>query len=386
MVPHAISLCIGARLTRLYSQKHCGYDQRGGRMSSNTSSYDRRGRSPRPHGRRLLAAVCLAAMLTCVPVASGGQSGAEPGQLWQQFPLEEQTPPPRQPPQPSPTTTPAPSTNPAPTTTPAPAPEPTPATTVDRASASEAGDSSGGWPIAAKAAIALSGVGLAGFLLLALTSLLGRRSATRRQARPAAALRPTQEAPAAPPSAEPPVEPGPLAELLMAAQTTAEVIHAEATEDAERIRAQARGEVEALAQQRPEAVAARVAELREEAGRLRSEADAARARAKEAVDAHVEQHRRSVQERAARLQREADAEAERLRTRAEEHARALEAAGAELRASVREQAAAVELLERMLGSLDRIDLSPPAEAPPKKQPDQADLGDRVRQWTQPSDT
>ena len=111
-------------------------------MSSKTTSYDPSGSRSRPPRCRLLAAVCLAATLTCVPVAAGGQSGDGPGQLWQEFPLEQkQVPPPRgQPQAPPPATTPAPSTSPAPTTTPV-EPEPAPAETEDRASVSEAGES-----------------------------------------------------------------------------------------------------------------------------------------------------------------------------------------------------------------------------------------------------
>ncbi len=402
-------------------------------MSSKTSPYDQSGGSSRAHRRRLLAAVCLTATLTCVPVAAGGQSGEGPGQLWQEFPLDQkQAPPPRKRPQaPRPATTPVPGTNPAPTTLTTPAKpepatspaetEPTPAETVDRASVSDAGESSGGWPVAAKAAIALSGVGLVGFLLLALTSLLeGRRRTARHKAvSPSSAARPggedtgsrfhpggrrpkrrraryLRQVPTALRRAEPADESEPrtvaepFAEVITAAQETAEEIRAQATADAQRIRAEAREEVEASAQQRRKQAAGQVAQLRKEAARVRSEADGARARAKEAVDAHVEEHRRSVQERAARLKREADAEAERFRARAKEHAHGLEAAGAGLRASVREQTKAVEVLERMLGSLERIDLSPPGEAQPsaapEKQPDQTNLGDRVRQWTQPSDT
>ncbi len=382
-------------------------------MSSKMSSYDQSGRSTRPHGRRLLAAVCLAATLTCVPVAAGGQSGNGPGQLWQEFPLEQkQAPPPReQPKPPPPATTPATSTKPAPTTATTPAePESTPAETVDRASASEVGDGSGGWPIAAKAAIALSGVGLAGFLLLALTSLLGgRRVARRKPASPSPARRPSGEesgsrfqsrgrrpkrqsarhlsrGPTPPQRAEPEDEPEPptvtepFAELLVAAQETAEEMRTDATEDAQRIRAQARQEAEALARPRREAEAVRLAELREEAARVRSEADRARARARQAVDAHVEEHRTSVRNRVARLQTEAEAHAEMIRAAAEARAQALDAADANARAAMREQQEAIEVLERALDSLGRSDPSPP-----EKQPEQSDLGERVRRWTLPSD-
>ena len=320
-------------------------------MSGATSCRRRRASAPRPLGRRLLAAVHLAALLTYAPVAAGGQSDGPPAQLWQEFPLEQKQ-----------ASTPRPQ-SPAPAT-----PKPLPVESVDRTSAAEAGDSSDEWPVAAKAAIALSGLGLAGFVLLGLTSVAGGSLARRKGVGEAgqhdddsprvgmlsrAGVRSGAPRFRSPPAWKPP-PPAPSStrarsanSLLQAAHETAERILTAAGSEAHGVRLHARQETRALVQERVREAAALVQHRRAESARVRSRADHYCDCTRHAVDAQAEERRGSAAQRAAHLQAEAEADAERIRARAETLALAGEAASA----AARERLLAVEALERTVGHL-----------------------------------
>ncbi len=309
-------------------------------MSGAASCRRRRGSTRRPLGWRLFAAVYLAALLTYAPVAAGGQSDGPPTRLWQEFPLEQR-----------PASTPRPQ-SPAPAIL-----EPFPVESVDE------------WPMAAKAAIALSGFGLSGFVLLGLTSVVGGLPARGRKAGEASPS-PVQDSPRvgmlshagvrpwaprfrSPPAWKPP-SPAPsslrarsIASLLHAADETAERIRTAASSEGHEIRLRARQETRALVQERVREAAALLEHRRAEAARVRSRADYYCDGTRHAVDAQVEERRSSAAQWVAHLQAEAEADAERIRTRAETLALAVEAAST----AARERLLEVEALELAVGHL-----------------------------------
>jgi len=308
-------------------------------MSGAVSCRRGRGSTLRPLGWRLSAAVYLAALLTYAPVAAGGQSDGPPTRLWQEFPLEQE-----------PASTPRPQS-------PAPAiRERFPVESVD------------GWPMAAKAAIALSGFGLSGFVLLGLTSVVGGLPARGRKAGDASSSPGQQDSarvgmlsragvrPGTPrfrsPTAWKPPSPAPssprarsITSLLHAAHETGERIRTAASSEGHEIRLRARQETRALAQERVREAAALLEQRRAEAAHVRSRADYYCDGTRHAVDAQVEERRSSAAQWVAHLQAEAGADAERIRTGAEMLALAVEAASA----GTRERLLEVEALELAVG-------------------------------------
>ncbi|MBA3331985.1 MAG: hypothetical protein H0T39_14140 [Actinobacteria bacterium] len=316
-------------------------------MSVTASCRRRRERALRPLGRRLLAAVYLAALLTYAPVAAGGQPPGQPTQLWQAFPLEQKQP-----------SSPAPR-SPAPAT-----PERVPVESFDRTSAAKPGE----WPVAAKAAIALSGFGLAGFVLLGLTSVIAglpsRRQAsekafpslrqddsprvgllTRTGVRPGTPRFRSPPAWKPPPSAPSSPRARSISSLLRAAHETAEEIRTAASSEGDELRLRARQETRALAQERVREAAALLEQGRAEAARVRSRADHYCDCTRRAIDAQAEERRSRVADGAARLRAEAEADAERVRAHAKTLALAVEAASA----AARERLLALEALELVIG-------------------------------------